>query len=301
VASEPADRAAQQAEWTIDQLAARAGLTVRNVRAYTTRGLLPAPRLRGRTGYYGPEHLARLSVLTEMLDEGYTLAAVERVLASVPAGVTESGLALHRALLTPFLPEEPEEVDLATLQARTGSNLDPALLTELRELGVLEPVGDGRFRAPSPTLLRAGLQVVALGVPVDQVVRAQREVATHAQAVAQIYVQLFVDSIWQRLAGPAGPAGGGPAAGGTDTAGAGALEIGPQEWAQIREAVELVQPVASQALLASFRLALAGAVAEALGQLGEDASLADPTDSGGHRPTPSPPARPPRPPGRTAG
>ena len=277
---------AQTDEWTIDQLAARAGLTVRNVRAYTTRGLLAAPRLRGRTGYYGPEHLARLSVITEMLDEGYTLAAVERVLASAPAGVTESGLALHRALLTPFLPEEPEEVELATLQARTGSDLDPVLLAELRELGVLEPLGDGRFRVPSPTLLRAGLQVVALGVPVDQVVHAQREVASHAQAVAEIYVQLFVDSIWQRLAGPKdGESGAGDTAD-ADTADAGALEIGPQEWKQIREAVELVQPVASQALLASFRLALAGAVADALGQLGEDASLADPADSGGRRPTP---------------
>lgn len=271
-------------EWTIDQLAARAGLTVRNVRAYTTRGLLPPPRLQGRTGYYGPEHLARLSVITEMLDEGYTLAAVERVLASAPAGVTESGLALHRALLTPFLPEEPEEVELATLSARTGSPLDPELLAELRELGVLEPIGDDRFSVPSPTLLRAGLQVVGLGVPVDQVVSAQREVAAHAQAVAQIYVQLFVDTIWQRVAAPevSEPA---------DAAalGSGAIDIGQQDWAQIREAVELVQPVASQALLASFRLALAGAVAEVLGQLGSelpDTTVVDPNGSDEPRPTP---------------
>jgi DNA-binding transcriptional MerR regulator len=280
-AADASDPSAAPTELTIDQLAARAGLTVRNVRAYTTRGLLPPPRLRGRTGYYGPDHVARLSVITEMLDEGYTLAAVERVLASAPAGVTESGLALHRALLTPFLPEEPEEVELATLQARTGSDLDPNLLAELRELGVLEPIGDGRFRVPSPTLLRAGLQVVGLGIPVDQVVRTQREVAAHAQAVAQIYVQLFVDTIWQRLAGPEDPE---QAA--DETIGAGALDIGPQEWEQIREAVELVQPVASQALLASFRLALAGAVADVLGQLGEDASPAGPADSGEHRPIP---------------
>jgi DNA-binding transcriptional MerR regulator len=271
---------------TIDQLAARAGLTVRNVRAYTTRGLLPPPRLQGRTGFYGAEHLARLSVITEMLDEGYTLAAVERVLASAPAGVTESGLALHRALLTPFLPEEPEEIELATLQARTGSELEPALLAELRELGVLEPIGDGRFRVPSPTLLRAGLQVVGLGIPVDQVVHAQREVAVHAQAVAQIYVQLFVGTIWQRLAAPDAPDDRGQTTA-DQPAGAsiaGSLEGGSLDWEQIRQAVELVQPVASQALLASFRLALAGAVADVLGQLGEDPNLADPDDYG--RPTP---------------
>src|SRR3954470_2307815 len=107
----PVSRPAEPAvELTIDQLAAKVGMTVRSVRAYAGRGLLPPPRLRGRTGLYGADHLARLSVIREMLADGYTLGAVERVLAGVPHGVTEPGLALHRALLTPWLPEEPEDV-----------------------------------------------------------------------------------------------------------------------------------------------------------------------------------------------
>jgi hypothetical protein len=113
------------------------------------------------------------------------------------------------------------------------------------------------------------------------VISAQREVAAHAQAVAQIYVQLFVNSIWQRFA-----ASEGDEQAAVPALGAGALEMGNQDWQQIREAVELVQPVASQALLASFRLALAAAVAEVLGQLGADATAADPDGFAGRQPTP---------------
>ena len=39
---------------TIDQLAQRTGMTVRNIRAHQSRGLLPPPAVRARTGYYGP-------------------------------------------------------------------------------------------------------------------------------------------------------------------------------------------------------------------------------------------------------
>ena len=72
------------AELTVDELAARAGVTVRNLRAYAARGLLPPPRMVGRTGYYGREHVARLLLVREMLAEGYSLAMIERTLASAP-------------------------------------------------------------------------------------------------------------------------------------------------------------------------------------------------------------------------
>ena len=65
-----------EAELTVDELAARAGVTVRNLRAYAARGLLPPPRMAGRTGYYGREHLARLLLVREMLAEGYSLAMI---------------------------------------------------------------------------------------------------------------------------------------------------------------------------------------------------------------------------------
>lgn len=232
-------------ELTVDQLAARVGMTVRNVRAYAARGLLPPPRLRGRTGLYDEEHVARLTVVQEMLADGYTLAAVERVLTRAPAGVTPAGLALHRALLTPWLPEEPELTTRAALAARAGTDLDDEVLARLVELGVVVDLGQGRLRVDSPALLRAGLAVVALGIPVDRVLDAQQQVAEHAAGAAAIYVELFRDTVWRRFAEAGRP---------------------ERDEPQVQAAVERVQPVATQAMLATFRLAMAAAVDSALGQ-----------------------------------
>lgn len=230
---------------TIDELAARVGLTVRTVRAYAGRGLLPPPVLRGRTGLYGPEHLARLALIKEMLADGYTLAAVERVLARAPEGVAPQGLALHRALLTPWLPEEPEELSAAALAARAGLAPDDELIDLLVTLGVVTRLGGDRLRVESPTLLRAGLQVVALGVPARTVIAAQQRVTAHAQAAARIYVEMFRDTVWRAFADAGQPA---------------------DEWPRVQQAVERVQPVASQAMLAAFRQAMAEAIEAALGE-----------------------------------
>lgn len=237
--------ASSEAGLTIDALAARVGMTVRNVRAYASRGLLPPPRLRGRTGLYDDEHLARLTLIQQMLAEGYTLAAVERVLANAPQGVTAAGLALHRALLTPWLPEEPEVFDRAALEGQAGAPIDDELLELLVQLGVVLPGPDGQLTVTSPTLLRAGLQVVALGIPPDKVVRAQQSVAEHAQAAARLYVELFRDTVWREFADAGQP---------------------EAEWPRVQQAVERVQPVASQAMLATFRIAMAQAVDAALGE-----------------------------------
>ena len=65
---------------TIDQLAQATGLTVRNVRNYQSRGLIPPPEVQGRIGYYGAEHLARLQLIREMQAQGFNLTAIAHVL-----------------------------------------------------------------------------------------------------------------------------------------------------------------------------------------------------------------------------
>lgn len=238
-------------ELTVDELAAAVGMTVRNVRAYAGRGLIAAPRLVGRTGYYQPEHVARLTLVREMLAQGFTLAAVERTLATAPADASPSMLALQRALLTPYLEEEPEEFGVDELAAQAGMPLTDEEVAALVELGLLEPLPSGtpggpgqRVRALQPSLLRAGLQVVRLGVPVLEAARAQAEVARAAGEAATVYVRLFRDTVWRAFADRGMP---------------------DDEWAVVQAAVERVQPVAAQALLAAFRRAMAQAVEEALG------------------------------------
>ena len=95
---------------TLEELTARVGMSVRNIRFYTTRGLVRPPVRRGRSGYYGPDHVARLELVRELQGHGFTLAAIERYVASIPADATPSDIALHLSLLTPVTGERDVRV-----------------------------------------------------------------------------------------------------------------------------------------------------------------------------------------------
>jgi DNA-binding transcriptional MerR regulator len=231
-------------ELTVDELAARVGVTVRNLRAYSARGLLPAPRMVGRTGYYGRLHVARLLLVREMLAEGYSLAMIERTLASAPKTASSATLALHRALLAPWLPPEPEVMTGAELAARAGVPENAALVERLVQHGLVERLEDGRMRVLDPALLTAGLQVVGLGVPPDDLIDAQTRVNEHVREIARTYVQMFVASGWQAFVDAGAP---------------------PEQLERAREMVARLQPAAAQALLAAFRTEMAAAVEEAVG------------------------------------
>lgn len=86
---------------TLDELTARVGMSVRNVRFYTSRGLVPSPVRRGRSGYYGADHVARLELVRDLQGHGFTLSAIEKYVDSIPATATPSDIALHLSLLAP--------------------------------------------------------------------------------------------------------------------------------------------------------------------------------------------------------
>jgi DNA-binding transcriptional MerR regulator len=228
---------------TVDQLAARVGVTVRNVRAYSSRGLLPPPRMVGRTGYYGREHVARLLLVREMLAEGYTLAMIERTIASAPPTASSATLALHRALLAPWLPPEPEMMTGAELAARAGVPESAELVDRLVDLGLVERTGEGDLRVLDPALLTAGLQVVALGVPPDDLIDAQARVNEHVRGIAQTYVQMFMQTGLRALVDAGAP---------------------PDQLDRVRDTVARLQPAAAQAVLAAFRTEMAAVVGKTL-------------------------------------
>ena len=218
---------------TIDQLAQRTGMTVRNIRAHQSRGLLPPPEVRARTGYYGADHVARIKLIQEMQAEGYNLKAIERLVQGA-TGAVEEALGFKRALLAPFGDELPEYVTQDELDERYGGPFDEKVLRKALKLGLLRPLGDGRFEVPSPTLMRAGEELVSLGVDITHVLAVAEQVMRHSRSVAQAFVRLFVDDVL----GPLPPPGSGDSS---------------AEWARLREALERLRPLASDALLAAFQ------------------------------------------------
>src|SRR3954462_11256056 len=105
-------RSTSMEELTIDELARETGMTVRNIRSHATRGLLPPPEVRARTGYYGPEHVARLRLILELQANGYNLGAIKHLLAN-RNGPPEEVLSFAGVLLAPFEDEQPEIVTAA--------------------------------------------------------------------------------------------------------------------------------------------------------------------------------------------
>ncbi|MGE0299703.1 MerR family transcriptional regulator [Pseudonocardia sp.] len=180
---------------TIDQLAARTGITVRNIRFYAGRGLLPPPRLRGRTGLYGPDHVARLELVSELSGLGFTLSGIEAQLERLPTTADAEELALHRALLTPWVPEQIEEIDHAELERRAGRALGPDDLAALEGLGVVRRLDDGRVRLRGAGMIGEGLAVLDSGLPPQVWKRAHVVIDKHTTAMAEELMELFQDEV----------------------------------------------------------------------------------------------------------
>jgi DNA-binding transcriptional MerR regulator len=100
----------QPALLTLDELADRVGISVRNIRFYTTKRLVPPPLRRGRSGYYTADHVARLELVRELQDHGFTLSAIKGYVDRIPEDATPSDIALHLSLLAPMTGDS--EVDV---------------------------------------------------------------------------------------------------------------------------------------------------------------------------------------------
>jgi DNA-binding transcriptional MerR regulator len=231
---------------TVDQLAASVGMTVRNVRAYAGRGLIPPPHLVGRTGYYGPEHVSRLLLIRDLLERGYTLAAVEKVLMRQSTATAGHALDLLSTLEDPLgQSEEPEEMTVDALLRLAGVEEETGFLDRLVEIGLVERVDDSRVRLMRPFVVRAGAKAMALGLDRGSVLALLPLLADHLHVIAQRFVDEFRTHMWKPFVDAGLP---------------------EEQWPVMLEAIRTLLPVASQAVLAVFRDELNKVIEEALGE-----------------------------------
>jgi DNA-binding transcriptional MerR regulator len=234
---------------TIDELARRTRMTARNIRAHQSRGLLPPPEVRGRTGYYGREHLDRLELIKELQADGFNLGAIRRLIDGAK-GSTSEVLRFTRALRAPFEEEEPEIVEAQELAKRFGGDPelgpDPKLLQRALELGVLRHLGEDRFEVRSPRLSRAGSELVSLGISTERGLDVVEELRHHGDGVAQAFVNLFLDEIWKPFEEAGRP---------------------EERWPEMLDALERLRPLATEALVGAFQVLMTERVDERFGQV----------------------------------
>ncbi|MFJ1896586.1 MULTISPECIES: MerR family transcriptional regulator [unclassified Streptomyces] len=183
---------------TVDELAARAGVTVRTVRFYSTRGLLPPPVIGPRrVGHYGHGHLSRLALIEELQHQGMTLAAIERYLEQLPPDLSAQDLAIHRALVASWAPDSAEDVTRQELERRAGRALTGQDLDRLAAMGVLERAdpGEAPYRV-DPGLLRLGVELLDVPIAHETILAARTVLLEHTRSAAQELTRLFRDEVW---------------------------------------------------------------------------------------------------------
>ena len=234
-------------EFTVDELAARAQMTVRNVRAYAGRGLIAAPRLEGRTGYYTLEHLQRLQLIRQLIERGYTLAAVEKAIARTPTEGAGHALDLMNILELPNDDGEAEVMSRDDLSALAGVVRDDTLIDSMEEFGLVEWVDGDRdvVRLLEPIVVRTGANAVAMGLAPETVIGLFPILKSRLREIADA----FVNEVSAEIVRPFVDAG-----------------LPEDEWPRILHTIENLVPIASQVTLGIFRGQFREAIDNEIGQ-----------------------------------
>ncbi|NUK88910.1 MerR family transcriptional regulator [Streptomyces lunaelactis] len=170
----------------MEELAKEAGITVRTVRFYRERGLIPPPRREGRIAWYDEHHLARLRTIAALLERGHTLNGIADLATAFDSG-RDVGEVLGLGEPTEETPVRlsPEELADYFEGDVTAENLAAAL-----DLGYLATDGEEIVHI-SRRLLEVSSALVREGVPLSVVLDPGRRVRTHAEALAELFVEVL--------------------------------------------------------------------------------------------------------------
>ncbi|MFF4793669.1 MerR family transcriptional regulator [Streptomyces sp. NPDC001276] len=171
----------------MEELARLAGITVRTLRFYRERKLIPPPRREGRIAWYDDHHLARLRTISALLERGHTLNGIAELAEAFDHG-RDVGDLLGLGAPTEETPVRltPEELADHFAGEVTAENLAAAM-----ELGYLGTDGDELVHI-SRRLLDVSAALVREGIPLAEVLEAGRSVREHADALAELFTALIL-------------------------------------------------------------------------------------------------------------
>lgn len=193
-------------ELRIDALARKARTTTRNVRAYASRGLLPPPRLEGRTAFYGEAHLARLRLIDRLAARGFSLASMKELIeAWEQKQDLQQLLGLEAAVTTPTAGGN-RVVSLAELK-RLAPELakNPKLLARAVKLELLAKEG-ARYRILNERALRVGRALADAGIAPAAAIESLAPLKVAMEPIAQLFVALFKEQLWTPYLAAGAPA-----------------------------------------------------------------------------------------------
>ncbi|KOG46250.1 MerR family transcriptional regulator [Streptomyces varsoviensis] len=222
------------------ELAEAAGITVRTLRFYRERKLIPPPRREGRIAWYDEHHLARLRTIAALLERGHTLGGIAELLTAFEhgRGVGEL-LGMPGAIATPWAEETPVRLSPENLADHFAGEVTPENLAGALDIGYLAVDGDEIVHV-SRRLLNASSALVAKGIPLAAVLAAGRDVRAHAEALAETFTALIREHVLNGL--PDRAAGGEP--------------LPPDEITRVTQTLAALRPIAKDVIDAELSLAM---------------------------------------------
>ncbi|MEU8822375.1 MerR family transcriptional regulator [Streptomyces sp. NPDC048636] len=233
------------------ELADKAGITVRTLRFYRERKLIPPPRREGRIAWYNEHHLARLRTIGALLERGHTLGGIAELIAAFDSGRRDvgellgmdgtsgaSGLAGLDGMPS-WSEETPVRLTPEALADYFEGEVTPENLSTSLDIGYVRVDGDEIVHI-SQRLLDASHSLVEQGVPLAAVLAAGRELRVHVDAIAGTFTELLrthvlADLLAETAAGP-----------GSDA----------EYAARISETAERLRPLAKAAVDAELSMAM---------------------------------------------
>ncbi|MFC5217750.1 MerR family transcriptional regulator [Streptomyces coerulescens] len=170
----------------MEELARLAGITVRTLRFYRERKLIPPPRREGRIAWYDEHHLARLRTIAALLERGHTLTGIAEL-----AEALDHGRDVADVLGVTPTEEEPVRLTPEELAARFEGQVTPENLAAALDLGYLGTDGDEIVHI-SRRLLDVSSALVREGIPLAEVLAAGKHVRQHVDDLAEMFADLVL-------------------------------------------------------------------------------------------------------------
>lgn len=260
-------------EYRMEELAEAAGITVRTLRFYRERKLLPPPRRDGRIAWYNERHLARLRTIGALLERGHTLGGIAELISAFESGRDVGELlGLDSAIAVPWSEETPVRLTPEALADRFRGEATPENLAASMDLGYITSDGETVVHV-SRRLLDASGALVDQGVPLSVVLAAAREVRSHADELADLFTRIIRKHVLGHVLDRAAPGRG----------------LGPDDVARIAETIEQLRPISKAVVDAELAMAMDRRVRAELESWGRTGRQQE-TPGQGHEPEPRDPA-----------
>lgn len=233
--------------FVVEELSRRTGITVRSLRSYQSRKLLPPPTVRGRTGYYDERHVNRIELIKDLQSEGFKLDSIARMLDQ--GGRSDADLLrFTRSVKTLFSASEGSIATLEDLGERFGVSTDAVdgVVARAEKLGLVRQISEGTYEELAPRLISAGEQAVqALGLDAHEALDVVSQLRKQSEGVARLYLDLFVRMVWEPFVAAGQP---------------------QEQWQSVQEALDEVSTLATEALVGAFELVMAEQVDATFGR-----------------------------------